>query len=235
MQRPFVQCHHESSKECDQIDILALFGRFAFSIVPCGLAELREAIRKQGEQWRKTFEFDELGCRDVRVIYESPDGPHQLPAIQIGILLSEVDGTDGRKTLFVSSVADGYSSMIMSISKTIPGTHLSVNVSRSDVAYPGNGISAVQAGKPIRTVYAMLDGDRWAFFQKGDPLPFEDVDRYRARRRRDRLTPEIISIYLERIGYGSLRREFWIDETAPARVLATGPFRLWRPDQGASA
>jgi hypothetical protein len=230
-----MQCDDHSSKEFSQVNILTLFERFAFSILPCSVAVAREAIRMQGKQWNKTFELDELSCRDARASYDSPDGPHQLPAVQIGILLSEVTGNEGKKTLFVSSVADGYSSMIMSLSKTILGTHLSINVSRPDVAYPGNAISAVQAGKSVRTVYAMLDNDRWIFFQNGDPLPFEDIDRYRARKKRDRLTPEIISVYLDQIGYGSLRREFWVDDTAPAYVLATRAFRLWQRDQGRSA
>jgi hypothetical protein len=163
----------------------------------------------------------------VRVIYESPDGPNQLPAIQIGILLSEVNGVDGKKTLFVSSVADGYSSMILSLSKAIPGRHISVNVSRLDLAYPANAINVVEAGKSVRSVQVMLDGDRWIFFQSGEPLSFEDVDRYRARRKKDRLTPQMISTCLDQIGYASLRREFWVDEAAPAHLLASRAFRLW--------
>jgi hypothetical protein len=230
MQRPIVQCYDDGFEEHRQIDILARFDRFAFSILPCGLELAHEAIRKLGDQWRKTFDLDEPSCRDVRVIYESPDGPNQLPAIQIGILLSEVNGSDGKKTLFVSSVGDGYSSMILSLSKAIPGQHLSVNVSRLDIAYPANAINVVDAGKSVRSIHVMLDGDSWVFFQKGEPLSFEDVDRYRARRKKDRLTPQIVSTYLNQIGYGSLRREFWIDEAAPAHLLATRAFRLWRPN-----
>lgn len=221
--------HRNSEEEHGQIDILAQFDRFAFSILPCGLELAHQAIRRQGDQWRKTFDLDESSCRDVRAIYESLDGPNQLPAIEIGILLSEVNGKDGKRTLFVSSVNDGYSSMVLSLSKAIPGTHLSVNVSRLDIRYPANAISVVEGGKSVRSIYVMLDGDRWVFFQKGEPHSFEDVDRYGARRKKDRLTPQIVSIYLNRIGYGSLRREFWIDEAAPAHLLASRAFRLWRP------
>jgi len=168
------------------------------------------------------------------MIYGSPDGPNRPPAIQIGILLSEVHGTQEKKTLFVSSVADGYFSMIISISKKIPGTHLLIEVSRPDLTYPRSAVGAVEAAESVRTVYAMRDSDVWVFYEKGDPLPFEDIGLYQARRKRDRLTPEIIAMYLKRIGYGSLRREFWIDEAAPAHVLATQDFRLWRTDQAVS-
>jgi hypothetical protein len=73
----------------------------------------------------------------------------------------------------------------------------------------------------------MRDSGAWVFFEKGDLLPFEDANYYRARRKKDRLTPEIISTYLKRIGYGSLRREFWVDQTAVAHVMATRNFRFW--------
>jgi hypothetical protein len=164
------------------------------------------------------------------MIYCSPDGPNRLPAIEVGILLSEVKGNQGRRTLFMSNVADGYRSMIFSVSRSIPGVHLMFCVCRSDLEYPGNFVEAAAGGEFVRAIYSLRDSNGWVFFEKGAPLTFEDVDNYRARRKRDRLTPEIVSSYLKRIGYASLRQEFWIDETASAHVLATRDLRLWRPD-----
>lgn len=215
------------------MSILTAYEQFTFSIIPCELHVAREMIRRQGAQWKKIFEIDEEMRRDVRVIYDSPDGPKKRPAFDIGILLSEVDGDDGKKTLFVSSVADGYLSIVFCISKLIRGAHFEFCVSRPDLTYPANVIHVLEDGKSVRTVYSMRDGDRWVFFEKGDPLPFEETDLYRARRKRDRLTPEIISTYLERIGYGSLKREFWINATAPARLLAMSSFRFSRPADNA--
>ena len=85
---------------------------------------------------------------------------------------------------------------------------------------------ALRGGSHIRTVYAMLDND-WVFFEKGDPLPFEEVAHYRARRKRDRLNVDIVSSYIARSGYGSLCSAFWIDATAPAQLLGTRDFRVW--------
>jgi hypothetical protein len=234
MQRFLMQRYDDNSEANNEISILALFERFAFAILPCELQVARDVIRSQGDLWNKNFVFDEPGCRDVRMIYDSPDGPNRPPAIQIGILLSEVHGSQGKRTLFVSSVADGYSSMVITISKMIPGTHLLIEVSRQDLAYPRSAVRAAEAAESVRTVYAMRDSDAWVFYEKGDPLPFEEIGLYQARRKRDRLTPEIIAMYLERIGYGSLRRDFWIDEASPAHVLATQNFRPWRPDQAMS-
>lgn len=214
------------------MSILALFERFVFSVLPCRLELARAAVKKQGELWGKSFVFDEPKHRDVRLLYNSPDGPDRPPAINIGILLSEVDGVDGRKTLFVGSVADGYSSMIAGVSREISGTHLTFKVSRPDIRYPGCALSAIRDGKSVRTVYAMLDNN-WVFFEKGELLPFEQIDHYGARRKMDRLSVDIISSYVNRLGYGSLDLGFWIGSTAPAHFLATTGFRTWNPPERA--
>jgi len=130
--------------------------------------------------------------------------------------------------------------MVYCISKVIAGMHFSFRLSRLDVEYPGNFITVVENGKALRVVYAMRDSDRWVFFEKGDPLPIEDVNLYQARWKKDRLTPEIISAYLRRIGYGSLQKGFWIDRSAAAWLLATEGFTPWRasaelPDAGGSS
>ncbi|WP_283470535.1 hypothetical protein [Methylosinus trichosporium] len=230
MQRPKLRRHDKIHRSTEQMSILTAYENFTFSIIPCDLHVAREMIRRQGAQWENIFEIDEDVHRDVRIIYDSPDGPKRYPSINVGILLSEVDGNDGKKTLFVSSVTDGYSSMIFCISKLIPGAHFKFDVSRPDLLYPGNAIRVLEDGKNVRTVYSMRDGERWVFFENGHPFPFEETDLCLARRKRDRLTPEIISTYLERIGYGSLKREFWINATAPARLLAMSSFRFCRPD-----
>src|SRR5882672_2616611 len=79
--------HDDNSQSNNEVNILALFERFAFAILPCELQVARDVVRKQGNQWNKNFVLDEPSCRDVRMIYGSPDGPNRLPTIQIGILL----------------------------------------------------------------------------------------------------------------------------------------------------
>lgn len=205
--------------------ILATYERFAFAILACPASVAREVILEQSAAWNQNLVVDRATARDVRPILNSPDGPTHLPAVRKGILLSEVNGPDGRKTLFVSSVADGYSSMIYMVSKRVPGLHLSVQVSSLSCEYPRNAFAAIEANKEVRVVYAMRDTNAWDFFEKGEALPFEDLALYRSRQKRDRLTPEIISEYLARFGYGSLDKDFWIS-VAPAHLLCEREFRL---------
>jgi hypothetical protein len=207
------------------MSILSLYERFAFAVLSCPIGEAREVILAQSATWNRPLAIDRETARDVRPILNSPDGPAQLPALRKAILLSEVDGPDGQKTLFVSSVADGYSSMIYMVSKRVAGLHVAVQVSSLSCEYPRNALTAIAGEKEARVVYAMRDTNAWDFFEKGDPLPFEDLSYYRARQRRDRLTPEIISEYLARFGYGSLDKDFWISAES-AHLLCEREFRL---------
>jgi hypothetical protein len=60
----------------------------------------------------------------------------------------------------------------------------------------GTTLSLFELGERVRTIYAIRDGDRWEFDQWGDPLPFEEVERYGERRIRDRFTPEMAERYM---------------------------------------
>jgi hypothetical protein len=204
--------------------ILAEFESLQFSVLPCDMSTAAAAIREQGRRWGKRYTVDRGAPRDIRQIYCSTNGPAKMPAIDTGMLLSEVGINRERKTLFVSSVRDGYSSMIHCVSRVIPGDHLSVRVSRPEVQFPIAEFKLVSAFEVKRVVRAMRGDDGWEFFMRGEPAAFEDASLYEVRRKRDRLTPEIISLYLMRLGYGSLGRDYWIDQGASAHLLCEESF-----------
>ena len=209
------------------MSILSLYERFAFAVLPCSLESARKEILAQSAAWGKPLAVDRAAARDVRPILDSPDGPPHPPAVRVAILLSEVTGPEGTKTLFVSSVADGYSSMIYTISGRIPGLHVAVEVSSLSRQYPRNALKVIAGQEAVRIVYSMRDTNSWEFFEKGGCLPFEEAEFYMARRKRDRLTPDIISEYLYRIGYGTLDAGFWTSSER-AHLLCDAAFRLNR-------
>jgi hypothetical protein len=55
-------------------------------------------------------------------------------------------------------------------------------------------------GNDQRVVYAMNDGGPWKFYERGEPLPFEDTSQYGAKRIRDRFTPAMLETYCKAIG-----------------------------------
>jgi hypothetical protein len=51
-----------------------------------------------------------------------------------------------------------------------------------------------------RHVSVILDGDRWRFSATGSPQPFEQLERYTARRVVDRFPPELLESYSRALG-----------------------------------
>lgn len=80
-----------------------------------------------------------------------------------------------------------------------------------------------QAEHPLgyeRVVYVMDDGGRWEFGQCGRPYDFEDLEQYKARRIRDRFTPEMLDRYLRRFGLRAFDESFYVaTEKSPAILV----------------
>jgi hypothetical protein len=83
----------------------------------------------------------------------------------------------------------------------------------------GVGLSFYEKGSHLRAISAIGDYDgRWEFEETGTPLPFEDIDRYRATSIRERLTVELAENYVrEWTGVGI----FFEDSYGPDGVLLT--------------
>lgn len=65
-------------------------------------------------------------------------------------------------------------------------------------------------GEPIeRSVYCASQGSRWHFHQNGEPWPEEDVARYEARRKRDRMNEEALMELLARMGARPWQESFY--------------------------
>ena len=207
------------------VSILSLYASFSFGILASRLSNVEEVVSTQLAAWGGREICRDTSTQNVRRVLDALDGPRNPPAVRRAMLLSRVDGPDGEKTLFVSSVADGYVSMISAVSAQLSGLHLAVEVSRLDSPFPKNAVLALQDGKVVRAVHAMKDTSGWVFYQTGEPLWFEDVSFYRETLKRSRVTPDIIASYLCRYGYGSLDLGFWTSSAA-ARIVYEGSFRF---------
>ena len=60
-----------------------------------------------------------------------------------------------------------------------------------------------------RVLHVMNDGGPWDFENFGKPYDFEDVERYKARRIRDRFTPEMLRDYLLHFGIDAFNEDFY--------------------------
>ena len=55
-----------------------------------------------------------------------------------------------------------------------------------------------------RSIAAAYDGGQWVFRQSSTPYAFEDLSKFEARLKRDRFTPQMLSLYLENLGIPKL-------------------------------
>jgi len=76
----------------------------------------------------------------------------------------------------------------------------------------------------LRTLYVANDGGRWVFGQSGEPFPFEKLERYEARRVRDRFTFDMLKEYLHHLGLAPFEEGFYLPEGSPAWLVErSGP------------
>ena len=73
-----------------------------------------------------------------------------------------------------------------------------------------------KTGSDIRHIHVMNDA-AWKFFANGEPLPFEHVGCYAAKRIRDRFTPEMLDEYVRALGVDVFNPEFYEPD---ARIIA---------------
>jgi hypothetical protein len=77
----------------------------------------------------------------------------------------------------------------------------------------------------VRALEVANDGGRWVFEQEGEPFPFEQVERYQARRVRDRFTFEMLKDYLRHLGLEPFEEDFYMPPGSRAWLIQkTGPF-----------
>ena len=77
----------------------------------------------------------------------------------------------------------------------------------------------------VRALEVANDGGRWVFDQSGAPFPFEQVEKYQARRVRDRFTFEMLKDYLRHLGLAPFEEDFYLPPGSCAwLVQKTGPF-----------
>lgn len=74
-----------------------------------------------------------------------------------------------------------------------------------------------------RSVYVGQEDKRWGFYASGEPLPEEDLEGYKTRRKRDRLNEERVMALLSRLGVSP-----WLEESYA--LPGTGIFAICRPN-----
>jgi hypothetical protein len=65
----------------------------------------------------------------------------------------------------------------------------------------------------------LSDQDKWEFDQSGEPLSFEDVEKYKEKLVRNRFTPEMLQQYLLHYGIDFFNDDFYMPEGSKAYII----------------
>jgi hypothetical protein len=77
----------------------------------------------------------------------------------------------------------------------------------------------VGKGESVRFVELFNDTGKWEFRQGGDPLPFEQPERYKATRKRDRFTFDMLAAYLDALGLSPFEESFYLTGSDKAALV----------------
>jgi len=122
------------------------------------------------------------------------------------------------KTAFMANLTDGWHSLCHILGTDGGLRTLYVRASTTQEKWPVTDFEYYQDGLSIRYVRAMKEDPRWEFFQKGQPLAEENLQRYRARRIRDRLTEQDVADIATKLGWPISKADFW-KSTQPALTV----------------
>jgi hypothetical protein len=71
----------------------------------------------------------------------------------------------------------------------------------------------------IREITLANDAGKWIFEESGKPFPFEETDRYKAKRKKDRFTFNLLKQYLEQLGLSPFETNFYLPSSNPSATL----------------
>lgn len=77
-----------------------------------------------------------------------------------------------------------------------------------NVRYHRNAMTLIEKGADRRVVYAQHD-PQWVFFERGTPLPIEDVARYHNPKVSERVTRDYVVSLAEKAGFPLRDDSFW--------------------------
>lgn len=113
------------------------------------------------------------------------------------------------KTVFVGNCSDGLSHLVFNFSEDSPFTWINVRI-YEDALYPGCFFDFYANKRNIeRNIYSSKDEEGWTFFEEGPLQPFEEPTCYKNRLKKDRITKQLITNYLGRLGFNVKEEPFW--------------------------
>lgn len=83
----------------------------------------------------------------------------------------------------------------------------------------GGGTFILFEGNDFKRSIELTDQEKWQFDQGGEPLPFEDTEKYKEKFARNRFTPEMLQKYLLHYKIDYFNDDFYMPEGSKAYII----------------
>lgn len=114
-------------------------------------------------------------------------------------------------TIFLTNMSDGWITLMNFYSKRYNREIFYITLSDYNLMFPIYRFYRIHGTKK-RIVQLIKEEDGWSFFEEGEHLSFENMEIYKKRKIKDRLSNELIVEYLQKIGIDCVSKEFWRSE-----------------------
>ena len=106
------------------------------------------------------------------------------------------------KIFFMSNLSDGWHTMCMAIQRQLNFSWAMFEMSgiSSSHSCPMNMFLYSKEPGTERAVLSYYDDTHWVFYDRGEPVEFENVENYKARLKKNRLNKDILMEYMRRMG-----------------------------------
>ena len=181
-----------------------------FTLINGNIEDVHAAILKIIKHWNQTVLENYLAPVDIHLEMVIPDGGRQIQ----NIVLWKPANVNG--TVLFGTERDGFHSMTWVLNNTykfeLTRIALDFDIENGEPEYGmHHNFHHLYADGRERLVRVMWD-DRWDFYEKGEPMPFEQTERYTERLRRKRLTNDMVLDYAKALGWDLRDPAFWTSE-----------------------
>lgn len=182
----------------------------SFSLINSNIEDIHIAILNIFRRWNYSVLENYLAPVEIHLKADIPIGVHPIDHI----VLWQPMNTNG--TALFGNEQDGFDSMTWLLNRInkfeMTRIALDLDIENDEPEYGMyHSFQHMYADGRERMVRVMWD-DRWDFYEEGEPMPFEQTERYAERLKRKRLTNEMVLDYAKALGWDLRDPAFWTSE-----------------------
>ena len=182
----------------------------SFSLINSNIEDIHIAILNIFRRWNYSVLENYLAPVEIHLETDIPIGVHPIDHI----VLWQPMNTNG--TVLFGNEQDGFDSMTWLLNRInkfeMTRIALDLDIENDEPEYGMyHSFQHMYADGTERMVRVMWD-DRWDFYEEGEPMPFEQIERYSQRLRRKRLTNDMVLDYAKALGWNLRDPAFWTSD-----------------------